>query len=64
MKQQIKDLAKRPDPPAAVLGAILTLCGVWNVSERLGITADELGMVLGALITIAAAIRHRVEVRK
>lgn len=64
MKQKLTALAKRPDPPAAVLGAVLAICGVFHVSEKLGITGDELGIVLGSLAVIAASIRHRLENRK
>ena len=63
MKQKIKALAKRPDPPTAVLGAVLAICGVFHVSETLGISGDELGIVLGSIITIAASIRARMQHR-
>ncbi len=63
MKQRLKALAKRPDPPAAALGAILAICGVFHVSEKLGISGDELGIVLGSLVTIAASVRARLQHR-
>jgi hypothetical protein len=56
-------MARRPDPPAAVLGAVLAICGVFHVSEKIGITADELGIVLGSLATIGAVLRYRFENR-
>ena len=38
---------------------MLALCGVFHVAERLGISADDLAIVLGALGTIATEVRHR-----
>lgn len=61
MKQKLKALAKRPDPPAAALGAVLAIAGVFHVSEKLGITGDELGIVLGSALTIAASVRARLQ---
>ena len=63
MKQRIRDIAKRPDPTAAALGAILALCGAFHVPDRLGITADEMGMVLGSIATLAAIARARLQHR-
>ena len=65
MKQKLKALAKRPDPPAAVFGALMVLCSSLHIPDRIGISADELGIAMGATITIAASVRtwlqHRAE---
>ena len=53
----MKNALKKPDPPAALVGAVLAIAGVFNVAASLGITADELAVVLGSLFTIAASVR-------
>ena len=55
--------AKRPDPNAALIGALLALAGVFHMAERLGISGDELGVVLGSVITIAGIVRDRMGAR-
>jgi hypothetical protein len=52
------------DRGAGLTGAVLAILGVFHVAERLGITADELAIVIGALGTIGAEVRHRMESRK
>ena len=52
---------KRPDTPAAVVGAILTIASALHLPEKLGITVDEMGIILGSLITVGATVRAVVE---
>ena len=54
-------IARKPDLPVSVIGAILTICGVFDVADRLGVSADELAELLGAVIMIGAYLRHRLE---
>lgn len=46
-----------PDPLAAIIGAAVTIACVFHVPTRLGISGDDLGIVLGAFATIAASLR-------
>lgn len=57
---------KKPtlDQSAATTGAVLAILGVFDVASRLGITGDDLAIVVGALGTLAGVIRHRFEARK
>lgn len=49
------------DRGAGITGAVLAILGVFHVAQRIGITADELAIVIGALGTIVAELRHQVE---
>ena len=49
------------DRGAGLTGAIIALLGVFHVGERLGLSPDDVAIVVGALGTIAAEIRHRFE---
>ncbi len=53
------DKLKKPDHIAALLGAALTILSTLHVPEKLGITVDELGIMLGAIVTFAASVRAR-----
>lgn len=52
---------KKPDAPAALVGALLTIASALHLPERTGVTVDEMGVLLGAIITIAATVRAVVE---
>lgn len=52
------------DQSAAATGAVLTLLGVFNVAAMLGISGDDLAMVVGALATLGGVIRHRIEAHR
>ena len=54
---------KKPslDHTASATGALLVILGVFHVSETLGITGDELAMVIGAVATLAGILRHKWE---
>lgn len=51
------------DRGAGVTGAILAILGVFDVAARLGISGDDLAVVLGAAATIGAELRHQFEAR-
>ena len=57
----MKHLVKKAptDVVAAILGAILTILSALGVPEKLGVTAEDLGMILGALATVAASVRAK-----
>jgi uncharacterized membrane protein HdeD (DUF308 family) len=57
---------KRPtiDQSAATTGAVLTILGVFHVAAFLGISGDDLAIVVGALATLAGVIRHRFEAKR
>jgi hypothetical protein len=59
MKQHIK----APDPWAAITGALLAISGVFELEKKLGITASELAIVIGSMITIGASARHWLTLR-
>lgn len=50
---------KTPKDPliASIAGAILTVLGALNIAELLSISGDDLAMIVGALATLATAIR-------
>jgi uncharacterized membrane protein HdeD (DUF308 family) len=52
------------DQSAAATGAVLTILGVFDVAALLGISGDDLAMVVGALATLGGVIRHRFESRR
>ncbi len=45
------------DSSASLAGAILALLSAFDVPSKVGMSAEDLGIVLGALITIGATIR-------
>lgn len=51
------------DPIAAVVTAVVAILGAFRVGERLGLTADEVLMIVGALGTIATIVRTWLERR-
>ena len=59
--KRLHKAADASDDVGAAMGAILAIAGVFDVAGRLEITADELALVLGALFTIAAVVRGRIE---
>jgi hypothetical protein len=52
------------DRGAGLTGAILAILGAFHVAEKLGISGDDLAIVIGALGTIAAEVRHQVDLRR
>lgn len=52
-------LPSRPasDPAAAVAGVIVSVLGALGLAERWGISPDDVLVVVGAIATLAAAIR-------
>jgi len=54
---------RRPtiDQSAATTGAVLAILGVFHVAAFLGISGDDLAIVVGALATLGGVIRHRFE---
>ena len=63
MKPAITQLHKKPDHITALVGAVLTILCAFDVPTKLGITAEQLGLVVGALGTIAGTIRAMVVAR-
>jgi hypothetical protein len=57
---------KKPsiDQGAQASGAVLAILGVFDAAAKMGITADDLAIVLGSLATLAGIVRHWWEKRK
>lgn len=53
--QTIKD--NPTDPIAVIIGTIGTTLAGLHLPSKLGLTVDQFGMIVGSLITIAAAVR-------
>lgn len=52
------------DPIAAVVGAVIMILANTGVMERLGLTADQVANIGGAVITIAATLRSVLRPRR
>lgn len=57
---------KKPsiDQGAQASGAVLAILGVFDVAAKIGVTSDELLIILGSLATLAGIVRHWYEKRK
>lgn len=49
--------ANPTDPIGALIGAVITVLGILQIPEALGLTADQVATLGGALFTVAASIR-------
>ena len=47
----------RTDQMGAAAGALLAISGVIGLEERLGLTGDDLAILLGGLFTLAGIVR-------
>lgn len=47
----------KTDPIGALVGGIVTALGVLNVPEHLGLTADDVATLGGAIFAVAASVR-------
>lgn len=59
--------AARPipqDPIAAACAAIVALLGAFQLLERWGLTADDVAVAGGAVATLGALLRGRLEARR
>jgi len=50
-------LSKSLDPIALIIGGVVALLGVFGMFSKLGLTVDEIQIVEGALLAIAAGTR-------
>lgn len=46
-----------PDESAAIVSALVTVAGASGLMGKLGMTADDLALLLGSLMTVAALVR-------
>lgn len=45
------------DPVAAIVSAAVAILGVLGVVDRLGLSGDDVAVITGAVMTIAATVR-------
>ena len=57
MKNIIKNAPT--DTTASLLGAILAVLSVFEIPTKLGLSPDDVGIILGSIATVAAGIRAK-----